>query len=364
MILHVLHGPSYYALKLNQFKSFPAFLLLLKLNFTLRSNAFDSYNAKEFCQGAMLQLYTEQGINHQSSCVETPQQNGRIERKDKHLLEVACALRFQSNLASTFWGESIQFVTYLINRMPWSSIGHISPYEKLYGIPPNNDHLHSFGCLCFVSTLKQDRGKFHARATPCVFVGYPYRLKGYKLYDIETKKIFVSRHVIFHEQYFPFPFHLTHVSPSPNFYFPTVTTHPIVYDEPLPAPCTAPPNAAPSSHSTPHPSIPFTSLPPSSPAPPPSTDQHDHRSSVPLTSLPPRTPGRLSKPSAYLSDYVYIVSSFPLPFSASFLSTSNTFFEPSTYKQAITDPQWVHAMTQELHALKQNQTWEFSSSTI
>ena len=154
---------------------------------------------------------------------------------------------------------------------------------------------------------------------------------------IETKKIFVSQHVIFYEHHFPF--HLTHVFPSPKFYLPTVTTHPIVYDKPLPTPATASPNAAPSSHSTPHPSIPFTSLPPSSPAPPPSTDQHNHHYPIPLTSLPPRTSGCLSKPPSYLSYYVCTGSSFPLPFSVSFLSTSNTFFDPSTYKQVITDPQ-------------------------
>ena len=89
-------------------------------------------------------MYIEQGITHQSSCVEIPQKNGRVERKHKHLLEVACALRFQSNRPLTFWGESIQCATYLINRMPLSSIGHISPYEKLYSIPPNKDHLRCF----------------------------------------------------------------------------------------------------------------------------------------------------------------------------------------------------------------------------
>lgn len=136
---------------------------------TIRSD-----NAKEFCEGAALRLYHTHGIIHQRSCVATPQQNGRVERKHKHLLEVARALRFQSNLPLSFWGESIQCATYLINRMPLASLHHISPYEKLYGVPPDNRHLRSFGCLCYASTLKQRRSKFHARATPCVFVGYPY----------------------------------------------------------------------------------------------------------------------------------------------------------------------------------------------
>ena len=50
----------------------------------------------------MKKLYREQCIIHQTSCVDTPQQNDRVERKHYHILDVARALRFQANLPIDF----------------------------------------------------------------------------------------------------------------------------------------------------------------------------------------------------------------------------------------------------------------------
>ena len=50
-----------------------------QINTNFKSIRFD--NAKEFCEGAILTFYHANGIYHQTRCVETPQQNGRVERK-------------------------------------------------------------------------------------------------------------------------------------------------------------------------------------------------------------------------------------------------------------------------------------------
>lgn len=46
--------------------------------------------------------FHERGIVFQTSCIGTPQQNGRVERKHRHILNVARALRFQGNLPISF----------------------------------------------------------------------------------------------------------------------------------------------------------------------------------------------------------------------------------------------------------------------
>ncbi|KAL4318408.1 hypothetical protein GQ457_18G006600 [Hibiscus cannabinus] len=44
----------------------------------------------------------------------------------------------------------------------------------------------------------------HSRALSCVFIGYPKNIKGYRLYDLQSKTVFVSRDVVFIENEFPF----------------------------------------------------------------------------------------------------------------------------------------------------------------
>ena len=130
-------------------------------------------------------FFQTHGIEYQRTCVYTPQQNGVVERKHRHLLMVARALLFQSHLPLTFWGESVQTAAYLINRLPSPLLSNKSPFELLHNRPPSLDHLKVFGCLCYATTVHPTH-KFDARAKRCIFVGYPPGQKGYKLYNMET----------------------------------------------------------------------------------------------------------------------------------------------------------------------------------
>ena len=162
-----------------------------------------------------------QGIEHQTSCVDRPQQNGRVERKHRHILEEARALRFQSSLPLKFWGDCVTTATYLINRMSFSVLKNKSPYVMLLNKEPDYDHLKVFGCFAVATNPSRIPDKFAPRGVPCVFLGYPTHQKGYKLYNLLTHSTFVSRDVEFHEHIFPFA-----ESSSQNFFQPMPVTMP------------------------------------------------------------------------------------------------------------------------------------------
>ena len=103
---------------------------------------------------------------------------------------MARELQFQGNLPIKFWGECILTVAYLINRTPSTILNGKTPYEMLHGQQPAYEHLRIFGSLCYTHNQRRNDDKFASRSKKCVFIGYPYGKKGWKLFDLETKEIF------------------------------------------------------------------------------------------------------------------------------------------------------------------------------
>jgi hypothetical protein len=314
---------------------------------------------------SMRKFFCQHGTTYQHSCVYTPQQNGVVERKHRHILESARALRFQAHLPLHFWAECVLTAVHLINRLPTPLLSHQTPFEKLYGKIPTYSHLKIFGCLAYATEVHAAH-KFAPRATRCVFLGYPVGQKAYKLYNLSTHKYFTSRDVVFHEHIFPY-------KSSP----------------PIPAHHASTPDSAAPSPVLPLsiPDAPTANYPVSNPASPtpvplnfsPSVPSNITQSSPPLIPVQPlRRSQRHHSPPPALRDYICNQVTSPTPSLASssgsskgtryplcnFLSyhryspqlcsytaTISQDIEPSSYTEAASFPQWQAAMQSELAAL-------------
>ncbi|KAG8483501.1 hypothetical protein CXB51_023279 [Gossypium anomalum] len=179
------------------------FFLMVQTQFSAVIQTVRSDNGSEFFNSSCSSFFESLGIIHQSSCIDTPQQNGIAERKHRHLLEIARALRFHSNVPLKFWGDCILAACYIINRLPSSVLAWRTPFELLYKKPPNFSHFRVFGCLCF-AVKPHNSDKFSSRSLPSVFLGYSPSKKGYILFCLDSQKFFVSRNVHFVEDVFPF----------------------------------------------------------------------------------------------------------------------------------------------------------------
>lgn len=120
--------------------------------------------------------------------------------------------------------------THLINRIPSKVLNNKYPYEMLYNTPPDLQYLKVIGCQAYASVHTSD--KFGKRAIPSILLGYPQHQKGYLLLAQDTKKVFVSRHVNFHEHIFPFHNTTPYHTPQTNITTPTLIFYPPSTSEP------------------------------------------------------------------------------------------------------------------------------------
>ncbi|GAA0186225.1 hypothetical protein LIER_33513 [Lithospermum erythrorhizon] len=97
------------------------------------------------------------------------------------------------------WNEAVVWTVYVLNRCPTLSLKDKIPQEAWSGTKPTVEHFKVWVCVAHAHTPKIHKGKLDKRSAVCVFLGMSSVTKGYRLYNTETKKIVVSRDVVFEE---------------------------------------------------------------------------------------------------------------------------------------------------------------------
>ncbi|KAL0283839.1 UNVERIFIED_CONTAM: Retrovirus-related Pol polyprotein from transposon TNT 1-94 [Sesamum angustifolium] len=130
----------------------------------LRSDRGKEYNNSEFDK-----FCEEEGIEHQTTVSYNPQQNGVSERKNRTVMEMARSMLQEKNLPKAFLGRSSL---------------HCSLSTQQY-------------LLCTYSN--REKAKLEEKTEKGIFLGYSTQSKGYRIYNLKTKKLIISRDVEFDE---------------------------------------------------------------------------------------------------------------------------------------------------------------------
>ncbi|KAI9119361.1 hypothetical protein K1719_010036 [Acacia pycnantha] len=179
------------------------FVAYVSTQFSATVKRIRSDHGAEFVNNDSKEFFLQKGMVHETSCSYTSEQNGVVERKHRTIIQITRSLMLDSCIPIEFWGESVKMAVYLVNRLPSKILGYKSPYEIVYGAAPDLTCLRSFGCMTYATDLKIS-DKFQSRSIPSVFLGYPDNQKGYLLLNSKDKTVFVSRHVRFVEDNYPF----------------------------------------------------------------------------------------------------------------------------------------------------------------
>jgi hypothetical protein len=145
------------------------------------------------------------GISHHISCPHTHQQNGVVERKHRHIVEMGLVLLTHASMPLKYWDELFLTATYLINRTPpnFSLMTHpsLNYLEPLLIILVFMCLVVHVGLIYDLITLIN----FNSNQLACVFLDYNNIHKGYKCLDISKGHIYISWNVIFDESAIRFP---------------------------------------------------------------------------------------------------------------------------------------------------------------
>lgn len=133
--------------------------------------ALKSHNALEYFSTLFQDFMSFNGILHESSCPWTPQKNGVVDRKNRHLIQTIRTLLLHANLQLKFWADVVMIAWYLVIRMPSSILLNRTLFSILFvNQKPYHIPSHSIESICFVYYQDSGQDMLAPKAIKCVFL--------------------------------------------------------------------------------------------------------------------------------------------------------------------------------------------------
>ncbi|WVZ90654.1 hypothetical protein U9M48_036936 [Paspalum notatum var. saurae] len=301
--------------------------------------AIRSDNGGEFRNSRFENFCRDLGLEHQFSFPYTPPQNGVVERKNRILVEMARTMLDEHRTPRRFWAEAVNTACYIANRIFLRAFLGKTSYELRFGRQASVKHLQAFGCRCFVLKKAGHLDKFESRCLDGIFLGYASSSRAFRVWILEAKQVVetceappslrmrkVQLMMVMRE-----PPHRLQLLPSP------LATSSMMKEDPCPR------------------------LPPHSPDSKlmreagPAEDAGEVTSEI----VPSRQVQRDHPPHGMIGDIHQPVTRSSVN-SLAFFSHSAyvASFEPRDVSHALSDPNWVNAMHEELENFERNHVWD------
>ncbi|KAE8660902.1 hypothetical protein F3Y22_tig00116944pilonHSYRG00073 [Hibiscus syriacus] len=140
-------------------------------------------------------------IEHQLTVGFTPQQNGVSEQKNRTIMEIARCMLMEKNLPKKFRTEAVRTTLYMLNRLLTKATQDKTTIKAWFGGKPSVKHLRVFGSICYAHIPAQKKNKLDAKTEREIFLVYDSQAKGYRIFNLDTEKIMISRDVEFNKDY-------------------------------------------------------------------------------------------------------------------------------------------------------------------
>lgn len=158
-----------------------SFMKMVENQFDKKVKSLRSDNGTEIKNFRTKQLLEELGIFHSFSNAYTPQQNGRIERKMRTIVESARSAIHTKDLSESLWAEAVNYAVFTINQTGKSSVNGKSPADLWFGRRIDVRKLRSFGCECYVLFQDHEPRKSEKMSRKGIFVGYDLDSPSYRI---------------------------------------------------------------------------------------------------------------------------------------------------------------------------------------
>ncbi len=158
---------------------------------------YDSLSWRDYCH--------RHGIVHELTAPYSSAQNGLAERAIRTTMDDVRTLLKDSGLGHSYWAEAASFSIATRNLIPSRRHPGLIPLESFTGRRQDVSHLRVFGAKCWakIPTVNGAQvtggSKLDPRGVECRFLGYAGGSGNYKVQDLASRRVLVSRDVVFEE---------------------------------------------------------------------------------------------------------------------------------------------------------------------